>query len=114
MRARREALGAGVRPWAKVHFRRGEIMPRIARTVMKEPGVYHVIANCPRRVRSRGHGEGPFIHKISTLSRVYFAALGFCLMGNHFHFLVPMHPGESCFGGDPIGTVQDRVTASRS
>jgi putative transposase len=36
------------------------------------------------------------LNLIRRLSRVYFAeVLGFCLMGNHFHLLVRMHPGEN-------------------
>jgi len=41
-------------------------------------------------------GQKEFLLKlIRRLSSIYFAeVIGFCLMGNHFHLLVKMHPGE--------------------
>jgi putative transposase len=75
-----------------------EIMPRIARMVLKgEPGVYHVISRTALAGFVLGDIEKDFLlNLIRRLSRVYFAeVLGFCLMGNHFHLLVRMHPGEN-------------------
>jgi putative transposase len=72
-------------------------MPRIARMVLKgEPGVYHVISRTALAGFVLGDMEKDFLLQlIRRLSRVYFAeVLGFCLMGNHFHLLVRMHPGE--------------------
>jgi putative transposase len=73
-------------------------MPRIARMVLKgEPGVYHVISRTALEGFVLGDMEKEFLlGLIKKLSKVYFAeVLGFCLMGNHFHLLVRMHPGES-------------------
>jgi putative transposase len=73
-------------------------MPRIARMVLKgEPGVYHVISRTALAGFVLGDIEKDFLlNLIRRLSRVYFAeVLGFCLMGNHFHLLVRMHPGEN-------------------
>jgi putative transposase len=73
-------------------------MPRIARMVMKgEPGVYHVISRTALGGFVLGDMEKDFLlNLIRRLSRVYLAeVLGFCLMGNHFHLLVRMHPGEN-------------------
>ncbi len=34
---------------------------------------------------------------MKRLSGVYFAeVLGFCVMGNHFHLVAPMHTGQDC------------------
>jgi putative transposase len=79
-------------------LKREEIMPRIARMVLKgEPGVYHVISRTALAGFVLGDMEKDFfLNLIRRLSRVYFAeVLGFCLMGNHFHLLVRMHPGEN-------------------
>jgi putative transposase len=73
-------------------------MPRIARMVLKgEPGVYHVISRTALAGFVLGDIEKDFLlNLIRRLSRVYFTeVLGFCLMGNHFHLLVRMHPGEN-------------------
>jgi putative transposase len=72
-------------------------MPRIARMVLKgEPGVYHVISRTALAGFVLGDVEKEFLlYLIRKLSSVYFAeVLGFSLMGNHFHLLVRMHPGE--------------------
>ena len=71
-------------------------MPRIARMKMKgEPAVYHVMSRSTLDGFALGDAEKEFlVHHIRWLSRVYFAeVLGFCVMGNHFHLLVRMHPG---------------------
>jgi putative transposase len=73
-------------------------MPRIARMVLKgEPGVYHVISRTALVGFVLGDIEKDFLlNLIRRLSKVYFTeVLGFCLMGNHFHLLVRMHPGEN-------------------
>ncbi len=73
-------------------------MPRIARLVVKgEPAVYHVISRTALNGFVLGDIEKDYLLKlIKRLSSVYFSeVLGFCLMGNHFHLLVRMHPGEN-------------------
>jgi putative transposase len=72
-------------------------MPRIARLVVKgEPAVYHVISRTALDGFVLEDIEKDFLLKlIKRLSSVYFSeVLGFCVMGNHFHLLVRMHPGE--------------------
>ena len=71
-------------------------MPRIQRMKMKgEPAVYHVMSRTALDGFVLRHVEKEFmVNHIKRLSRVYFAeVLGFCIMGNHFHLLVRMHPG---------------------
>jgi putative transposase len=72
-------------------------MPRIARLKIKgEPTVYHVISRTALDGFVLGDVEKEFLlNLIKRLSKVYFAeVLGFCLMGNHFHLLIRMHPGH--------------------
>ena len=72
-------------------------MPRIARLKIKgEPSVYHVISRTALDGFVLGDMEKEFlINLIKRLSKVYFAeVLGFCLMSNHFHLLIRMHPGH--------------------
>jgi len=72
-------------------------MPRIARLKMKgEPAIYHVMSRTALDGFVLEDMEKEYLLKlIKRLSRVYFAeVMGFCLMGNHFHLLVRMHPGE--------------------
>jgi len=72
-------------------------MPRIARLVVKgEPTVYHVISRTTLDGFVLGDIEKDYLLKlIKRLSSVYFSeVLGFCVMGNHFHLFVRMHPGE--------------------
>ena len=72
-------------------------MPRIARLKVKgEPTVYHVMSRTALDGFVLGDVEKEYLLElIKKLSRVYFAeVLGFCLMGNHFHLLIRMHPGE--------------------
>ena len=72
-------------------------MPRIARMIIKgEPAVYHVMSRTALDGYVIGDVEKDYFFKlISRLSAVYFTeVIGFCLMGNHFHLLVRMHPGE--------------------
>lgn len=73
-------------------------MPRIARMKMKgDPAVYHVISRTALDGFVLGDVEKDFLlNLIKRLSKVYFAeVLGFSLMGNHFHLLVRMHPGNA-------------------
>jgi len=72
-------------------------MPRIARMIVRdEPVVYHVLSRTALDGFVLGDVEKEYLlNLIRRLSSVYFAeVLGFCLMGNHFHLLVRMHPGE--------------------
>ena len=72
-------------------------MPRIARMIIKgEPAVYHVMSRTALDGYVIGDVEKDYLFKlIKRLSSVYFTeVIGFCLMGNHFHLLVRMHPGE--------------------
>jgi putative transposase len=72
-------------------------MPRIARMIIKgEPAVYHVMSRTALDGYVIGDVEKEYLFKlIKRLSSIYFTeVIGFCLMGNHFHLLVRMHPGE--------------------
>ena len=72
-------------------------MPRIARLVVKgEPAVYHVVSRTALDGFVLGDVEKDHLLKlIRRLSAVYFSeVLGFCVMGNHLHLLVRMHPGD--------------------
>jgi len=72
-------------------------MPRIARLIVKgEPAVYHIISRTALDGYVLGDIEKDYLlNLIKRLSKIYFAeVLGFCLMGNHFHLLLRMHPGE--------------------
>ena len=71
-------------------------MPRIPRLIMDgEPAVYHVISRTALPGFPLGDVEKEYlVELIRKLSRVYCAeVLGFCVLGNHFHLLVRMHPG---------------------
>ena len=73
-------------------------MPRIARLKVKgEPAVYHVMSRTALDGFVLGDVEKDYLLKlIKRLSQIYFSeVLGFCLMGNHFHLLIRMHPGEN-------------------
>ena len=79
-------------------------MPRIARLLVKgEPAVYHVISRTALDGFVLGDSEKDhLLNLIKRLSTIYFAeVLGFCLMGNHFHLLVRMDPGEE-YGDEEI------------
>jgi len=72
-------------------------MPRIARLKIKgAPGVYHVISRTALDGFVLGDMEKEFmLNLIKRLSSVYFAkVLGFSILGNHFHLLIRMHPGD--------------------
>ena len=79
-------------------------MPRIARLKVKgEPAVYHVMSRTALDGFVLGDVEKDYLlDLIKRLSSVYFAeVLGFCLLGNHFHLLVRMHP-EDEYSDDEI------------
>ena len=81
-------------------------MARIPRlTVDGEPVVYHVISRTALDGFVLGDVEKEYLLAlIQRLSAVYFTeVLGFCLMGNHFHLLVRMHP-EAESSDDEIRT----------
>ena len=70
-------------------------MPRIARMVVEdEPTVYHVMSRTALSGFPLEDVEKDFmLNLIKGLSKVFFSEiLGFCLMGNHFHLLIRMHP----------------------
>ena len=79
-------------------------MARIPRLTMAgEPAVYHIISRTALDGFVFGDAEKEYLLSlIQQLSAVYFSeVLGFCLMGNHFHLLVRMHP-ETAFSDDEI------------
>ena len=81
-------------------------MARIPRlTVDGEPSVYHVISRTALDGFVLGDVEKDYLLSlVQRLSAVYFTeVLGFCLMGNHFHLLVRMHP-EAAFSDEDIRT----------
>ena len=72
-------------------------MPRIARLIVKgEPAVYHIISRTALNGFVLGEIEKDYLlNLIRKLSQIYFAeVLGFCVLGNHYHLLARMHPGE--------------------
>jgi len=73
-------------------------MARIPRIMIAgEPAVYHVMS----RTALDGYplddaDKDFFVSQVVKLSKLYFAEVfGFCCMGNHFHLLVRMWPGEN-------------------
>jgi len=73
-------------------------MPRIARMLVTgEPMVYHVMSRTALDGFVLGDVEKEYLFQlIKRLSSVYFAeVLGLCLMSNHWHLAVRMHPGKS-------------------
>lgn len=72
-------------------------MPRKPRLVVEgEAAVYHVMSRTVLDGYVLGDAEKDHLMQlIKHYSAVYFAEiLGFCLMGNHFHLVVRMQPGE--------------------
>ena len=72
-------------------------MARTSRIIIKnQPAIYHVIS------RSTLLGfpftdadKEVFLNLIKKYSKIYFTEiLGFCIMSNHFHILVRMHPSD--------------------
>jgi REP element-mobilizing transposase RayT len=79
-------------------------MPRFARIKVKgEPAVYHIISRTALDGFVLKDAEKEYLlNLIKRLCSLYFTEiLGFCLMGNHFHLLVRMHP-ESNFTDEEI------------
>lgn len=80
-------------------------MARIPRLTMTgEPAVYHVISRTALDGFVLGDVEKEYLLTLlQRLSAVYFTeVLGFCLMGNHFHLLVRMHPEATSDGFSSI------------
>ena len=72
-------------------------MPRKPRLVVEgEAAVYHVMSRTVLDGYVLGDAEKDhLLQLIQHYSSVYFTEImGFCLMGNHFHLVVRMHPGE--------------------
>lgn len=72
-------------------------MPRKARMIVKgESAVYHVMSRTALDGFVLGDVEKDYLLQlIKHLSSIYFTEiLGFCLMGNHFHIVARMHPGD--------------------
>lgn len=72
-------------------------MPRKPRLVVEgESAVYHVMSRTVLDGYVLGDAEKDhLLQLIQHFSSVYFTEiLGFCLMGNHFHLVVRMHPGD--------------------
>ena len=72
-------------------------MPRKPRLVVEgEAAVYHVMSRTALDGFVLGDAEkGHLLQLIQHYSAIYFAEiLSFCIMGNHFHLVVRMHPGE--------------------
>lgn len=72
-------------------------MPRIARFVRTDvPSIYHVISRTALPGFPLDAPEKDYLlHQIRQLSRFYFAdVLGFCVMSNHFHLVIRMHPSD--------------------
>ncbi|GAU08822.1 transposase [Desulfoplanes formicivorans] len=72
-------------------------MPRIARFVRSHvPTVYHVISRTALDGFPLKDSEKDYLlHLIRHFSRFYFVdVLGFCIMSNHFHLVVRMHPSD--------------------
>jgi REP element-mobilizing transposase RayT len=72
-------------------------MPRKARMVVKgESAVYHVMSRTALEGFVLGDIEKDYLLQlIKHFSSIYFTEiLGYCLMGNHFHVVVRIHPSE--------------------
>jgi putative transposase len=85
-------------------------MARIARLKVKgEPAAYHVVSRTTLPGFVLGDVEKDYLLLLmKRLSDFYFAeVLGFSILGNHFHFLVRMHP-ESAYSEDDVRARYDR------
>jgi len=72
-------------------------MPRTSRMIVgDQKAVYHVMSRTALDGFPLGDVEKDFmLELIKRFSALYFTEiLGFCLMGNHFHLLVKMIPGD--------------------
>ncbi len=72
-------------------------MPRIPRMLITgEPTAYHVMSKTALDGYVLGDVEKEYLLALMKhISRVYFVnVLGFCIMGNHFHLLARMLPGD--------------------
>ena len=72
-------------------------MPRTSRMIIPdEKAVYHVISRTALPDLPFGDVEKEqFVKILKRLSKVYFTEIiGYCMMSNHFHLLVRMHPGK--------------------
>jgi len=72
-------------------------MPRTARLLVKdESATYHVMSHTALNGFVLNDVEKEYLLKIiKRLSNIYFTEiLGFCIMGNHFHLVVRMIPGD--------------------
>jgi len=73
-------------------------MARFARFVRKDrPTVYHIMSRTTLEGFPLQAEEKDYLMAvIARLCRFYFVdLLGFCLMGNHFHLVIRMHPAET-------------------
>ena len=73
-------------------------MPRAPRLLVPgQPAVYHVMSRTCLDGHPLGTQEKDYLLAvIKHFSAIYFCqVLGFCLMGNHFHLLIRMHPPEA-------------------
>jgi putative transposase len=80
-------------------------MPRIARMLIQEKeSAYHVMSRTALPGFPLEDVEKDFLlNLIKELSKVFFSEiLGCCLMGNHFHLLVRMHPDSNYADGEII------------
>jgi hypothetical protein len=96
-------------------------MPRIARFLRSDvPSIYHVISRTALSGFPLDASEKNYLlNLIRKLSRFYFAdVLGFCVMSNHFHLVVRMHPfdhlSDQSVSGEPgrqtgLGHAKDYV-----
>jgi len=94
-------------------------MARIARFVRSDsPTVYHIISRTALQgLPIKDRDNDYLLNLINKLSKLYFVdVLGFALMGNHFHLVVRMYPGEHyAFVKDHnFGCVQGRIQVNSS
>ncbi len=78
-------------------------MPRIARMLFEDqPTVYHVMSRTALDGLPFGDIEKDMmLSYIKRFTSIYFSdVLGFCIMGNHFHILIRMHPSSSISDDD--------------
>ena len=84
-------------------------MPRAPRMlIQEEPAVYHVMSRTALDGFVIKEQEKDYlVGLVKHLSSVYFAeVLGYCIMGNHFHLVVRMIPGDQFEDQDIIARHQ--------